>query len=121
TLFASASGYFSLVAYLAERGDERVMAAAVRLLFVLGAGVALGGLLTGRWPERYLLDLQFVTEQLPHLGGNFTIHHNLLAGALVLPPLPAVCSWRVMPPRVGRCLQAAAITLMRQNLPRTQS
>jgi len=121
TLFVGVCGYYGLVSYLTEQGNGRAVAAAVRLLPVLGAGVAMAGLLTGRWPERFLLDLRFITGRLPHLGGSFTIHHNLLAGALALFLLPAIFSWRAMPGRAGRRLLAAAITLMALTLVLTQS
>jgi len=120
-LFFGVCGYYGLVSYLAGQDDGQALAAGLRALPLLGAGVALGGLLLTRWPERYLLDLQFVTGRLPHLGSGFTIHHNLLAGVLVLLLLPAIFSWPAMTARAGRRRLAAIIALILLTLLLTQS
>lgn len=121
TLFLGLSGYYGLVSYLAHHGGGRAVTATVRMLPVLGAGVALAGLLAVRWPARFLLDVQFVTARLPHLCGDFTMHHNPLAGALVLLGLPGIFAWRRAPSRGGRQLLAVALGLVLLALALTQS
>ena len=121
TLFLGVTGYRGLVSLPALREKGLAVTTGVGVLPMLGTGVALVGLVTARWPARYLLDLQALTGRLPHLGGGFSINHNQLAGALVLLLLPGIFSWRRVRSQTYRALLGAALLLMMVVLLLTQS
>ena len=121
TLFLGVTGYRGLVSLPVLREKGPAVTVAVGVLPMVGAGVALVGLVTARWPARYLLDLQALTGRLPHLGGGFSINHNQLAGALVLLLLPGIFSWRRVGSRTYRALIGAVLLLMMVVLLLTQS
>lgn len=121
TLLLGMLGYCGMVSWLAAQNEGRALRMAMRTLPFLGAGVALVGLGTARWPARYLLDLQFLTTRLPHFGGEFSVNHNQLAGTLVLFLPPAILSWPHLRSRAGRWGSGAAILLMLLVLVLTQS
>ena len=70
---------------------------------------------------RYLLDLRALTAHLPHIGGDFSVSYNQLAGVLILFLLPGIFTWRQVQSRAGRYLAGAALALMSFTLLMTQS
>lgn len=121
TLLLGMMGYLGLFSWLVVQNQRSTVTTAVRALPLLGAGLALMGLVTADWPARYLLDLQFLTARLPHIGGGFSINHNQLAGALIVLLLPAIFSWRELSSRKERWGSGVAILLMLLVLLLTQS
>jgi hypothetical protein len=54
------------------------------ILALTGGIVSLLALFTVEWPSRYLVDLQTITGNLPHISGEFYLNHNQMAGALLI-------------------------------------
>ncbi|MFZ0543919.1 MAG: O-antigen ligase family protein, partial [Candidatus Promineifilaceae bacterium] len=58
-----------------------------RLIGVLAffAGlVAVAGFFTLEWPDRQVINLEPITNLLPHLSGSFTVNYNEMAGTLLM-------------------------------------
>ena len=81
TLLAGAFGYYAAVDWLVTPARQRQLLVA---LAVGGGVIAALGFLILEWPSRQIINLQFITDNLPHLGGHFTIHHNEMAGGMLL-------------------------------------
>ena len=81
TLLAGAFGYYATVDWLVTPARRRRLLVA---LAVGGGAIASLGFLTLEWPSRQIINLQFITDTLPHLGGHFSIHHNEMAGVILL-------------------------------------
>jgi tetratricopeptide (TPR) repeat protein len=51
----------------------------------MGGGIiSLLALFTIEWPSRYLMDFEVLTRYLPHIGGDFYLNHNQMAGAMLM-------------------------------------
>lgn len=82
TLFAGSVGYGTLLLWLkAAPGRKQILAVGLALI---GSGIAIMGLFTIEWPSRYLINLSTLTGRLPHLSNKFAIHHNEMAGLILL-------------------------------------
>ncbi|MCA9937375.1 MAG: O-antigen ligase family protein [Anaerolineales bacterium] len=80
-------------------------------------------LFTLEWPARQIINLRFLTDRLPHLGGSFTVHFNEMAGLLVLLlPFLLATAWRTRQrPWPQKALACAALVLVGGVLLLTQS
>lgn len=56
----------------------------VTILAVCSGPVALAGFFTLEWPERQIINLQPITDLLPHLSGSFSVNFNEMAGTLLM-------------------------------------
>jgi O-antigen ligase/Flp pilus assembly protein TadD len=54
------------------------------VLAVCAGLVALAGFFTLEWPERQIINLEPITDRLPHLSGSFSINYNEMAGTLLM-------------------------------------
>lgn len=104
-----------------------ILVAPVHLHQLAGSLAMIGGIIAVtspflmEVPIRYIVDLRFLTEHLPHIGQAFTIHHNQVAGTLLLLlPLSAVL-WLYSPDRWQRRLFATMTSFMALTLLLTQS
>ncbi|MBK9053705.1 MAG: O-antigen ligase family protein [Chloroflexi bacterium] len=62
---------------------------------LFGAALAVVGLFTMQWPERYVIDLRPLTNLLPHLSGDFSLNHNAMSGMLlILLPIALALAWQ---------------------------
>lgn len=119
TLFLGVVIFFLLFRWLQNR-PSRLYPTAQALAF-LATLIALGSLFALEWPARYLLDLTFLTSRLPHLTGPVTIHHNQMAGILLLLlPLAAV-AYQQAPTPGRRLLSAASLAAILLAFTLTQS
>jgi O-antigen ligase len=74
-------GYFAASAWLTSAWRLRLFLGGMALF---GAGLAIIGLFTMQWPERYVFDLRPLTNTIPHLSGDFSLNHNALSGMLLI-------------------------------------
>lgn len=64
--------------------DAQAIERLVSVLAVCAGLVALAGFFTLEWPQRQVIDLQPITDRLPHLSGSFSINYNEMAGTLLI-------------------------------------
>ena len=81
-VLAGAAGYGLVYIWLtADRSRSRLFASGLALA---GGVLSLAALFIVEWPSRFLVDIQALTNWLPHLGGDFYLNNNTVAGVLLL-------------------------------------
>lgn len=93
----------------------------VSILAICAGLVALAGFFTLEWPGRQIVDLQPVTDRLPHLSGSFTINYNEMAGTLLLFFPFVLAAWRLADSRLKKTLFALSFITLFTLLLFTQS
>jgi O-antigen ligase len=115
-LFAGVYGYYLVQEW---RHEARLTDWLSRALALGGGATALVGLFAVAWPERQIVDLRWLTDRLPHLTGGFSLHHNELAGTLLLLLPLAILAWRRAqkgrPFWLGNALLVASVLLLTQS------
>ncbi|HET6446675.1 MAG TPA: hypothetical protein VFI27_19075, partial [candidate division Zixibacteria bacterium] len=76
-VLAGAAGYGLVYIWLtADRSRSRLFASGLALA---GGVLSLAALFIVEWPSRFLVDIQALTNWLPHLGGDFYLNNNTVA------------------------------------------
>jgi len=117
-LLAGVFGYYAAADWLVTNDRQHSLLLA---LAVGGGTVALLGFFILEWPSRHIVNMQFITDKLPHLGGGFTIHHNEMAGLLLLLLPVALFLPRQSNRKIERVLLMATAVIMATMLLFTQS
>lgn len=91
-LLGGVFGYYAVSAWLTSAFRLSIFLSGLALF---GAGLAIVGLFTMKWPERYVIDLRPLTDALPHLSGDFSLNHNAMSGMLlILLPITWAMAWQ---------------------------
>lgn len=56
----------------------------ITILALCAGFMVLAGFFSLEWPERQIINLQPITNRLPHLSGSFSINYNEMAGTLLM-------------------------------------
>lgn len=83
-LYLGANAYFLALDVLHSRPDpQRAITTLAGLLALAGGAIALLAPFVVAWPERQVIDVRAVIDNIPHLTGDFSIHANEVAGVLL--------------------------------------